>query len=373
MNIVERAKKTNEDYIKSLISIKLIYPSGDYNYNKIDSIYNLSKTKDDQFTKELKALRYSLKYNLNKDWFENNLDNSIQKSKTTYNPEFYDRNITGDDENNLEDKFYGSNNISKNSKKVWHSTQVSGIIAARRDNNVGIQGFGNQIKIMPIVAVPIGYENDKDIALAIYYAVDNGAKVINMSFGKDLSMHEDWVKKAIKYAEKKDVLIVHSAGNDAKNTDGIPNFPINYDQETNETFCNNFITVGGTTSNIEKLVFIGTNYGMHVDILAPSYELYVTDAIKGYTINSGTSLGSAVVSGAAALIRSHYPKLTASQVKQIILDSGTAYDLDVIVPGTKDKKVKFSELSKSGKVLNVYNAMKMAEGMSRKKKTTKIN
>jgi cell wall-associated protease len=366
-NIVEKAEKLRDDYLKSLISIKSVYPLGNYNFNKIDSLYSLNKVKDDQFTKELKALRYSLRYNLGKDWFEENLDNAIKKKETTYNPNFYDRNITGDDENNLNDKFYGSNNVSKNAKKTWHSTQISGIIAAKRDNKIGIQGFGNQIKIMPVVAVPIGYENDKDIAVAIHYAVDNGAKVINMSFGKDISMHEDWVKEAIKYAEKKDVLIVHSAGNSAQNTDNTPNFPINYNHETKEKISENFITVGGTSNDMEKLVFVGSNYGINVDILAPSYELTVTDATKGYTSNSGTSIGSAIVSGAAALIRSHYPKLTASQVKQIILDSGTAYDIDVLTPGGQGKKTKFSELSKSGKVLNVYNAMKMAEQKSKNK------
>jgi cell wall-associated protease len=366
-DIVNKAQSLNDRYLRSLISVKSIYPLENYNYEQIDSTFNVMKNKDDQFSNELSALRYSLKYNLSKDWFTDNLDNAIKKKETTYNPTYYDRNITGDNENDINDKFYGCNDVSKNAKKTWHSTQVSGIIVANRNNNIGIKGFGNQIKLMPVVAVPIGYENDKDIALAIHYAVDNGAKIINLSFGKDLSTHEDWVKDAIKYADKKNVLIVHSAGNNAQNTDKAPNFPIDYNQDTDEEFCNNFITVGGTSSDLKELLFIGTNYGKHVDVLSPSYELTVTDANKNYTKNSGTSLGSAIVTGVAALIRSYYPKLTAAQVKQIILDSGITYDIEVIMPGTKDKKVKFKELSKSGKIVNVYNALLMAGEVSKKK------
>jgi cell wall-associated protease len=367
-NIADKAQSLNERYLKALESVKSIFPKAYYNYEQIDSVLNITNKKEDQFYNELKALRYALKYNLSKDWFIDNLDNAIIQKTTTYNPNYYDKSITGDNENDINDKFYGNNNVYQNAKKVWHSTQVSGIIAANRNNDIGIKGFGNQIQIMPVVAICFGHENDKDIALAIRYAVDNGAQVINLSFGKGLSTHEDWVKDAIQYADKKNVLIVHSAGNDAQNTDKTPNFPINYDQETDEEFCSNFITVGGTSSDLKKMVFVGTNYGNHVDILAPSYELTVTDTKKNYTKNSGTSLGSAVVSGVAALVRSHYPKLSASQVKQIILDSGVSYDMEVIVPGTKDKKIKFSELSKSGKVVNVYNALLMAEKMSKKKK-----
>jgi cell wall-associated protease len=246
---------------------------------------------------------------------------------------------------------------------VYHATQVSGLIAGNRKNDIGIKGFSDAIKIMPVVMVAAGgSEHDKDVALAIRYAVDNGARVINMSFGKTLSLHEDWVIDAIKYAEKKDVLLIGGAGNDAESIDIVSNYPLDYNEDTGKEFCSNFISVGATTSiPNENFLASFTDYGKkNVDIFAPGQDLYTTDATRGYVRNRGTSLACAITSGTAALIRSYYPKLTAPQVKQIILDSGVSYDIEVIVPGTKDKKVKFSELSKSGKVVNVYNAMVMA-------------
>jgi len=110
-------------------------------------------------------------------------------------------------------------------EEILHGTHVAGIVAQVRNNNIGGDGIANNVEILTVRAVPDGDEYDKDIALGIRYAVDNGAKVINGSFGKSFSPHKQWVFDAIKYAEKKDVLIVHAAGNDAKDIDVENNYP----------------------------------------------------------------------------------------------------------------------------------------------------
>ncbi len=225
-------------------------------------------------------------------------------------------------------------------------------------------------KIMPLNISYSGDEHDKDIAMAIYYAVDNGAKVINMSFGKEFSLHKKWVSDAYKYAESNNVLIVHCAGNDSFNVDENPYYPNDVDYENPHEVVDNFINVGATTAKADStLVASFSNYGKkNVDLFAPGDKIYTTTAGNGYAYDSGTSLAAPMVSATAALIWSYYPKLTAKEVKQIILESGTAYDMDVLIPGGEGKKAKFSELSKSGKVLNVYNAMQLAEKVSKKKR-----
>jgi cell wall-associated protease len=285
--------------------------------------------------------------------------------RTTYNEGYYDRAILGDNEFDLKDNHYGSNNMWKNSKWLHHGTIVAGVIAANRANKIGIDGFSDQIKIMPIRTIPIGgSEHDKDVALAIHYAVDNGAKVINMSFGKTSSMHPEWIKEAFQYAEQHDVLLVAGSGNDSKNNDIDPFYPIDYDINNGIEYCNNFIKVGGITFNGDKDFLISySNYGKKtVDIFAPSEFIKTTFPDNKYAYRDGTSMATPIVSGVAALILSYYPKLTAAQVKQIILDSGVAFDnLQVQVPGEKEGVLKpFSEMSKSGKVVNVYNALLMA-------------
>lgn len=271
------------------------------------------------------------------------------------------------------EKGYGNNRNGSYRRFQSHSTKVSGIIAGNRENNIGVKGFSDNIKIMPLNISPSGDEHDKDIAMAIRYAVDNGAKIINMSFGKQFSLRKDWVNEAIKYAELKNVLIIHSAGNTAKNIDENLAYPNDVNLSNNDEICSNFINVGSITKKTDSTFVSKTsNYGKkNVDLFAPGDQIYTAIPENKYEFDSGTSLAAPMVSGTAALIWLYYPKLTASEVKQVILDSGTAYDIDVLIPGGKGKKTKFSELSKSGKVLNVYNAMKMAEEMSSKKNKTK--
>lgn len=267
---------------------------------------------------------------------------------------------TGDDINDLSDTGYGNGNVKPVKKSEAHGTHVAGIIAAERNNGLGANGVANNVEIMAIRAVPNGDEYDKDVALAIRYAVDNGAKVINGSFGKSFSPHADWVRDAIKYASDKDVIFVHAAGNDSKNVDTEPNFPddnVNY-IEISETY----IRVGSLTSTYgSKMVSSFSNYGKNnVDIFAPGSDIYSTVPENEYEPNSGTSMASPAVAGVAALIRSQYPDLTAAQVKQVILDSGLPLTTKVVVGGEASNVKPFADLSKSGKIINAFNALIMA-------------
>jgi len=285
------------------------------------------------------------------------------------NKDFDGRKILGDNADDLSTKKYGNNVVySKSRKDSSHGTHVAGIIAQLKNNGIGGDGVATNVEIMPIRAVPNGDEYDKDIALAIRYAVDNGAKVINGSFGKDYSPHKDWVFDAIKYAESKDVLIVHAAGNDSKNIDVEPNFPT--DEIEGKEFANNVITIGAINQNYgDKMVADFSNFGAtNVDVFAPGVKIYATIPENKYKYEQGTSMASPNAAGVAALIRSYYPSLKASQVKQIIMQSGTPIDLVVNV-GENGETKKFSEACVSGKIVNAYNALKMAEEMSKELKT----
>lgn len=263
------------------------------------------------------------------------------------------RILVGDDPNDIEDTRYGNNNVTPLYPDEKHGTHVAGIAASLIKHTDGI-------RIMPIRTIPDGDEYDKDVALAIRYAVDNGAKIINMSFGKSLSPHKQWVMDAMKYAESRDVLLVHSAGNEYMNIDTKQSFPSDVAGGKNE-FISNFINVGASTQNFDEgLVAPFSNYGENnVDLFAPGLSIYAALPDSTYGFNSGTSMAAPFVSGVAALIRHFYPSLSASEVKEIILHTGIEYDGLMIVPGTS-KAVPFGRLSSSGRVLNAYNALMRA-------------
>ena len=267
---------------------------------------------------------------------------------------------TGDDPNDFSDVGYGNNNPRPTIKTESHGTHVSGIILAERDNNKGMKGVANNARLMAIRSTPNGDEYDKDVALAIRYAADNGAKIINMSFGKSFSPHSNWVKEAIVYAAAKDVLIVHGSGNDAHNIDQHKNYPndtIDADQEV----ADNFITVGALTPRYGSgMVAYYSNFGkINVDVFSPGSEIYSAMPENEYELRNGTSMSAPNVTGVAALIRSQYPKLTASQVKQIIMDSGLPINAKVIVGESRNIE-NLTDISKSGKIVNAYNALIMA-------------
>lgn len=280
------------------------------------------------------------------------------------------KDILKDDENDFSKIGYGNNNvIGPDLEGSLHGTHVAGIIGAQRANNVGMDGVADNIAIMAVRAVPDGDEYDKDIALAIRYAVDNGAKVINTSFGKGFSPHKDKVYEAIKYAASKDVLIVNAAGNDSKDIDVEQTYP-NDEVELKE-ISDNFLTVGALNYEFnDKLIASFSNYGKrNVDVFAPGVKIWATAPGNSYKFLQGTSMASPEVAGLAALIRSYFPNLTASQVKKVIMQSGVTPKLQVYVGETEDrKKVDFSELSSAGTMVNARNAVILAAKMSQGKK-----
>ncbi len=365
--------------------IDSIFPKKSYSIKKLDSIIKLKGIGEKYLWKifeenlndeeaKLKTFKYCLESNfLDKDKvlkLKNETDSILDRN---FNVNYQDRKELGDNENNFEERNYGNSNVGgkQNDYKLHfnHGTEVASVVSSKRYNSLGLNGISNDIKIMPITTSSSGDEHDKDIANAIYYAVDNGAKVINMSFWKDYSLNQEVVTKAILYAEKNNVLIVHISGNKSQDIDKFYNYPNDYSYELGENVADNFINVGSTNKTLgDNFVSRFSNYGKNnVDIFAPGANISVAFKNNQYGKDSGTSLAAPMVSGTVALIWLYYPKLTASQVKQIIMQSGTSHDIEVIVPGTKDKKVKFSELSKSGKVLNVYNAMLLAEKVSKGK------
>nr|WP_321233916.1 S8 family peptidase [uncultured Psychroserpens sp.] len=268
---------------------------------------------------------------------------------------------TGDNPDDLNDKIgYGNNNPRPSTKDQSHGTHVSGIIAAERTNGKGIKGIANNAQIMAIRATPNGDEYDKDIALSIRYAADNGAKVINMSFGKSFSPHSDWVRDAIVYAAQKDVLIVHGAGNESENIDTFKKYP-NDAIGTGPEVADNFITVGALEPKYgSNMVADYSNFGkVNVDVFAPGSDIYSTTPENEYESQGGTSMAAPNVSGVAALIRSQYPSLSAPQVKKILMDSGLPIKTKVVV-GKSGAVKSFSDISKSGKIVNAYNALIMA-------------
>ncbi|MBJ2175989.1 S8 family serine peptidase [Aureibaculum sp. A20] len=294
----------------------------------------------------------------------NIVDHYSTQLNSQYNLEFNGR-VTGDDPYDITDTKYGNAYTIGSKDGEMHGTHVAGIVAAERNNGVGMNGVAHNVKIMSIRAVPDGDEYDKDVALAIRYAADNGAKVVNMSFGKSYSPNAKWVYDAIKYAEEKDVLLVHAAGNDGSDIDVAENFP-NDSKDKLVEYADNVITVGAMTRHYDdKLAASFSNYGKkNVDIFAPGLEIYSTVPKDEYESIQGTSMAAPEVAGVAALVRSYYPKLTASQVKKIIMDSGIEFNNPVIKPGTESNRVPFKDLSVSGKILNAYNALVMAENMS---------
>jgi subtilisin family serine protease len=298
----------------------------------------------------------------------------IEKAIKGYNLEMNFRQSLGDDLYNINDKFYGNNNVIGSKDLEKHGTHVAGIVAASRNNKKGAIGVANNVKIMTVRVVPDGDEHDKDVALGIRYAVDNGAKIINTSFGKRFSPNKEWVFDALKYAASKDVLIVNAAGNDGKNMDVRKSYPTDSKDLLTE-FTDNVITIGANSLYFnENLPAIFSNYGkINVDIFAPGVDVYATIPKDEYEPLSGTSMAAPSTSGVAALIRSYYPSLSAKKVKYILMNSGVKVTFDVIKPGSKTAEnqkgelISFSELSVSGSIVNAYNALLLADFLTKKK------
>jgi len=273
-------------------------------------------------------------------------------------PEDFRGKLVKDNYLDINDRYYGNNNLKSGSGD--HGTLVAGTIAAVRHNGIGIDGIADHVKIMAIRAVPGGDEHDKDVALAIRYAVDNGASIINMSFGKPVSPYKQFVDDAVKYAESKGVLLVHGSGNDGMDITNDVFYP--NPVYLNGTRATNYITVGasGDESTGGYAADFSNYSSKWVDIFAPGMNIYSTATDNRYVGADGTSLACPVVSGVAALLKSYFPSLTPEQIIAILTTSGKTINEKVHEPGKENKMVPFSSLSSSGKVVNAYEAVKMA-------------
>lgn len=302
---------------------------------------------------------------------EGDIKGSQEKLDYAYNIDYDPRKtIVKDNYNDPYERYYGNNDYE--GPDALHGTHVAGIIGAVRDNKIGMDGVAPNVLLMSVRAVPDGDERDKDVANAIRYAVDNGAKVINMSFGKGFGTHKSLVDEAVKYAAKKDVLLVHAAGNSAQSNDNIVNYPnANFEKKSGfwifkkKKRATNWVEVGALSYKMgEDSPAPFSNYGVkEVDLFAPGMRIYSTLPDNEYAPLQGTSMASPVVAGVAATIRSLYPGLTSQQVKEAILASVTKLDTEVKLPGNKDKKVPFSQLSVTGGTVNLYGALMYAGKM----------
>ena len=320
----------------------------------------------------LKAIKSELKKNPDFGKLKEDVEEGLKYYNTlvTYhlNLDFNPRDIVGDDYSNSKERFYGNNDVT--GPDAEHGTHVGGIIGAVRENDLGIRGVADNVRIMAVRTVPDGDERDKDVANSIRYAVDNGAKIINMSFGKAYSWDKKIVDEAVQYAMEKDVLLVHAAGNDGKNTDKSDNFPNKQFVDSlgiNMGKAGAWIEVGASGwKNDESLLADFSNYGKKsVDVFAPGVKINSTFPNSTYKENDGTSMASPVVAGLAALIWSYYPELTSAQIKEVIMKSVTKVDTKVkIKEETGSRKVPFSEISVSGGVVNAYSALQLAQKMS---------
>ena len=313
-----------------------------------------------------------------KEYLDQEQDKADAKEKA---PPAYREDIVKDNYSDFNDRYYGNGNLYvPNNLSSLHGTHVAGIIAAQRNNKKGMDGVADNVKIMSVRVVPDGDEYDKDVALGIRYAVDNGAQVINMSFGKYFSPDKKWVDDAVKYAESKGVLLISAAGNENFNADSMIHFPNN--NLLDGTTAKNWITVGAssdmTIPQVSKegapyhsIVAYFSNYGKSVDVFAPGMKIYSTVPENHYENEQGTSMASPVVAGIAALILEYYPNLSAEQVKYCIEKSAVVppSSLKVIIPGT-DKETTITELSKTGGIVNAYEALKLASTLKGERTTT---
>lgn len=368
----------------------LLYKMAYENLEKADSIIKKSMGKDvytgielEKFTstdylakRSRNAMLELMKANeameiTNKEYLEGFKDFIDREQKKTdarkFAPPDYRGEIVKDNYDDINDRFYGNNDIMGNFAE--HGTHLAGIIAGIRNNNIGIDGIADNVKIMFVRMLPDGDEHDKDVALAIRYAVDNGARIINMSFGKYFSPEKKWVDDAVQYAQSKGVLLVSAAGNESFNADSVLHYPNKL--LNNGKVATNWICVGANGDPKEgTLVANFSNYGKKsVDVFAPGVKIYSTlPGGNRYGNFSGTSMASPVVAGLAALILEYYPTLSAEQLKYVIEKSSVPPAIEVNNPAT-DEKVKLSELCKSGGIVNAYQAMKLASTLKGERAT----
>lgn len=367
--------KLQENVNKASSLLTTYLHQNDFNVPKLDSIQTTDQ--DVMVAKNFMIRLFNstgdstINYADFKPEFEEYIEDLKKKAEISdnYTPNAKRAEIVGDNINDINDKYYGNNDVM--GQFGYHGTHVSGIIAAARENGVGMDGVADNVRIMAVKAVPDGDERDKDVALAIRYAVDNGARIINMSFGKSFSPHKEWVDAAFKYAAAHNVLLIHAAGNDGKNVDSTDNFP-NTDF-LDGTTATNVITVGASSNGkTGAKVASFSNYGKRtVDLFAPGVQIYATlPGGNKYGSLSGTSMACPVVAGIAALVWSYYPDLSAEQIKYVLLKSAQPLPdgtKEVNKPGAGGQMVPFADLSATGGLVNAYDALKLASTLKPEK------
>lgn len=330
--------------------------------SSIDSVKSediKSKSTDSPIVQQAKQIiSFFVENGLNEEDLENEHEYYITRRDYHYNPDFNPRSIVGDDYKDLSNRYYGNNDVA--GPRSEHGTHVGGIVGAIRNNSFGMDGVAENVKLMVLRTVPDGDERDKDVANAIRYAAENGADIINMSFGKGYSPQKEYVDEAIRFADKKGVLIVHGAGNGSDNLDVTDSFPTRYYEDGGS--ASNYITVGASSWESDSmLVATFSNYGKKVDIFAPGVSIHSTYPSDDYEANDGTSMAAPVVSGVAAVIMTYYPELTATEVKSILMESATRFPDRVVYKPGSNEGILFSELSSTGGIVNLYNALRLIE------------
>ena len=293
--------------------------------------------------------------------FYNQLNSQVEYG---YNPDFEPRSLVGDTYSDPTEQGYGNPDV--HGPDPSHGTHVAGIVGAARDTTLRIDGVAPAVRLMAVRAVPDGDERDKDVANAIRYAANNGADIINMSFGKGYSPRKAVVDAAVRHADSLGVLMVHAAGNSAQDVDVEDNFPNpNYAAGGRAT---NWIEVGASGWQMnEELVASFSNYGAEgVDVFAPGVDIYSSTPDSSYRFNSGTSMAAPMVSGVAALLMAYYPELDATEVREIILESAVSYAGQQVARPSSGADapaatVDFGTLSATGAIVNAYEAIRMAE------------
>ena len=318
---------------------------------------------DDDFTNQ------KLLFELNNELDKMRIDSANRHTP----PTDYRALFIKDDYFNLSDSLYGNPDVMSDGESAMHGTQVAGLIGAERGNGVGLDGIADNVKLMILRMVPNGDEYDKDIALAIRYAVNNGAKVINMSFGKSHSPEKNWIDSAVKYAEDRDVLIVHSAGNESVSLDEKPKFPNPWLGAWNR-YANNYLTIGASSDLhiTDCLTADFSNYSANlVDFFAPGVKIFSTQSGGNvYGKSDGTSFSGPIVAGIAALIRSYYPSLSSTEIVQLLQKTVTIpKESKTCIPAiNKDKTLTaWKSMSKTGGIVNAYQAIKAADEINQLK------
>jgi len=317
------------------------------------------KTDDEVILKDQRFLLWAYQNEVDKNYYLAAIDHYNKELAKKYNPDYQPRPaIVGDRVDDITDSIYGNDDVTGPIKASSHGTGVAGIVGAISNNGKGSMGIVDSVQLMILRVVPGGDEYDKDVALAIRYAVNNGAKIINCSFGKDMSPHPDFVRQAIDYAIAHDVLIVHAAGNSSENNDKILHFPTPLEHQRSH-----WIDVAASGSEIgPDLAARFTNFGAKtVDVFAPGVNIYTCSPENNYRSSSGTSDAAPIVTGLAALLSSYYPELSASQIRTIILQSAITYPkVKVNRPDNQAKTTKLNKLTTTGGIVNAEKAAQLA-------------